>query len=71
VVRAPLIHRATGVEETWILCPPCFYAPSLTNFSWRLWRAWRRADKEPVSEVAALPIDPKAPSPFGFGPRTV
>jgi hypothetical protein len=41
VVSIPLVHRETGVEETWVLCPICAYAPDATHESRRLWRLWR------------------------------
>jgi hypothetical protein len=43
-VDIPLIHRASGVERTWTLCPICAFVPNETVASRQLWRAWRRSD---------------------------
>jgi hypothetical protein len=45
VAVVPTIHKESGVERTWVLCPPCALVPDLTT--WKLWRDWRR-------DVAAL-----------------
>jgi hypothetical protein len=43
-VSIPLKHRASGVERTWELCPPCAFVPDSSVASRQLWRAWRLAD---------------------------
>ena len=41
-IAVPLVHRATGTERTWSLCPPCLVEPGGTVDSRWLWSAWRR-----------------------------
>jgi hypothetical protein len=42
IVYVAAIHRETGAEATWTLCPPCALAPDSSAEARALWRAWRR-----------------------------
>ena len=62
VVAVPLVHKATGVERTWVLCPPCACVPALATV--RLWAAWRRdfaAMRERAGELAEVCADADRP----------